>query len=295
MKKSFVLCGIAAVSLITALGLAYQSTHPEHGCAGLVPENDLYIPANVFAAGGISKAQFNQVLDRIESIYRPEIESMGDRLTVNRYWDDGTVNANATKSGKNRVITIYGGVARFPSMGIEGFALAVCHEMGHHLGGGPKYGGRNSWGATEGAADYYATLKCMRRYLAADDNATALKKLKVHPVAKAACQAQFSNLKDQLICQRASVGGEQLTQMHSAIMATYDKPNYDTPATYEVTENFHEEGYPYPQCRMDTYFQGMLCKVSENSRMSDTDYKQGSCYSPVHKIGARPRCWFFPN
>ncbi|WP_413561170.1 hypothetical protein [Bdellovibrio sp. HCB209] len=293
MKKSIILCGIAATALIATLGFAFKPSHTEHVCAGFVPENDLYLPANLFAAGGVTKAEFNQVIDRIETLYRPEIESMGDRLTIKRYWDDGTVNAHATKSGKNRVLSLYGGLARFPSMGVEGFALAVCHEVGHHLGGGPKYSGRDSWGATEGAADYFATLKCLRRYLAAEDNATALKNLKVDPVAKEACQKQFSNLKDQLICQRASVGGEQVGELHQRLNEMEIRPKYGTPEVYQLTEM--TEDYPYPQCRLDTYFQGMLCQVSEYTRMSDTDYKQGSCYEPVHKVGARPRCWFVPN
>ncbi|WP_413581252.1 hypothetical protein [Bdellovibrio sp. HCB288] len=293
MKKPFLLSVIAAAAFTAVLGFALTTPHTGHTCTGLVPENDLYIPANTFAAGGISKAQFNQILDRIEALYKPEIESLGDTLTINRYWDDGTVNAYANKSGKNRTIHIYGGVARFHSMGVEGFALAVCHEIGHHLGGGPKYSGRESWGGTEGAADYFATLKCMRRYLASEDNAKALKNLKVDPVAKTACQKQFSNPRDQLICQRASVGGEQVSQLHQSIGGIPVQPKYGTPDTYVQTEE--DEAYPQTQCRMDTYFQGMLCAQSEYTRMSDTDYKQGSCYEPVHKVGARPRCWFVPN
>ncbi|MEK2690586.1 hypothetical protein [Bdellovibrio sp. GT3] len=296
MSKSMI-CGLFAAILtmtgISASGLSTHTPHSGHLCAGLVPENNLQIPANMFAAGGITKNQFNQVIERVKSIYEPEIRSMGGSLTINGYWDDSTVNANAVKFGNDRVINIYGGLARFYSVDVEGLALAVCHELGHHLGGGPKYSEPNDWGGLEGTADYFATLKCLRRYFASEDNERALAGKKIDPTAKAACEAQYPNAREKFICLRASLASEQLAEMYQMITQSGAKPKFNTPETYQVTELYEE--YPTPQCRMDTYLQGMLCRENEYTRMSDTDFKQGSCYAPRDKVGARPGCWFVAN
>jgi hypothetical protein len=230
----------------------------------------------------------------MEKIYRPEIEAAGDHLQINRLWSDGTVNASAQRNGNTRVLNMYGGLARHPAITIEGMALVVCHEMGHHAGGAPKidswYGG--AWATNEGGADYYATLKCLRRFFAEDDNAAILKDLTLDPVAVQGCQTQFSNPNDVLLCERASLAGQSTANLFQQLSKEKTPPSFGTPDTSQVDQT--DDSHPATQCRLDTYFAGMQCQAQVSQALSDTDYQQGSCYSPKDAVGFRPRCWFKP-
>lgn len=266
-------------------------SHIENLCQGFVPANNLYIPAGLYSSGGISEDQFNQIMDRIEKIYAPEFEP-SESFQVSREWMNGTVNAYATRFDNVRVIIMFGGLARHKAIGVEGMAYVACHEVGHHLGGSPKRQA-GDWSVTEGGADYFATLKCLRRFFAEDDNEAVIAKLKLDPTAKAGCEAQFSDKKDQMICLRSSEAARQASELFDDLARSVKSAQYDTPETNEVP-NTILFSYPSNQCRLDTMLAGMLCQVSVNDRLSETDYKQGSCYTPRDSVGFRPRCWFAP-
>jgi hypothetical protein len=285
--KTIVLFGILALSLLPGF------FHNEELCQGFLPKNNLYIPAGLFASGGISQEQFNLIMDRLERIYSPEIASFGEEFKINRLWNDGRVNASATRTGHTRVLNMYGGLARHPSIGVEGMALVACHEIGHHLGGFPtKQDG--DWGTSEGGADYYATLKCLRRFFSEDDNSVSVTNINIDPTVKASCETQFADKKDQLICLRISAAGHQAAELFQVLSREIKVPKYDTPDTSEVPKTIRF-GYPSTQCRLDTYLAGMLCAAPTTDTLSATDYKQGSCYTPRDSVGYRPRCWFAPE
>ncbi|WP_291516231.1 hypothetical protein [Bdellovibrio sp. ArHS] len=294
MTKSTLTRVTAAVALIATLGFTHKTTDTTSVCHGFVPENDMKIPVGLFTTGGITEKQFNDVLDRLERIYKADVERMGDTLKVNRLWKDATVNASAQRSGKTQVLNMYGGLARHQATNVEGFALVACHEFGHHNGGAPKISGwMGSWATNEGGADYFATLKCLRRFFAEDDNAAILKDLDLDPYAVAGCEAQFSDEKDRLICLRTSLAGQSVANLFQSLRKETTAPNFGTPDRREVSRT--NDQHPETQCRLDTYFQGMLCVAKESETVSNTDYKQGSCYAPRDTAGIRPRCWFFPG
>lgn len=294
MTKSIAIRAFAGVALVATLGFTFKSAQVQHLCEGFVPENTMYIPEGLYTTGGISQDQFNQVMDRMEQLFTADIERMGDKLKINRLWSDGTVNASAQRSGNTRVLNMYGGLARHKAIGIEGMALVACHELGHHNGGAPKvdswYG--NAWATNEGGADYYATGKCLRRYFAQDDNAAIVATLNIDPTAKAGCESQYSNVQDQLICERISEAGQQVANLFQDLGQEQKPAKYNTPDKSVVRRT--NDAHPATQCRLDTYFQGSLCHVGESEAPSDTDYKAGSCYTPRDTVGARPLCWFAP-
>jgi hypothetical protein len=74
-------------------------------------------------------------------------------------WDVPIINAQAWCSG-NRRVTVYGGLARYPSITASGFALMLAHETGHHLGGGPLDPDLR-WPTWQGQADYWAAAEGM--------------------------------------------------------------------------------------------------------------------------------------
>ncbi|MDG0816706.1 hypothetical protein [Bdellovibrio svalbardensis] len=294
MTKSTMIRALSGVALVATLGFTFKSQQVQELCHGFVPENSMYIPEGLYTTGGISQDQFNQVMDRVEKIFTRDVEGFGDKLKINRLWSDGTVNASAQKSGNTRILNMYGGLARHKAIGVEGMALVVCHELGHHNGGAPKSAGwYSTWATNEGGSDYFATSKCLRRFFAEDDNAAIVAGLTIDPTAKAGCESQFSNLQDQLICLRISEAGQQVANLFMDLSGDSKPPKYNTPDKSVVKRT--NDAHPATQCRLDTYLAGALCQVRETEVPSDTDYKVASCYTPRDAVGFRPLCWFAPK
>jgi len=76
-------------------------------------------------------------------------------------WANNTVNAVAWRRGSERHVTLYGGIIRHRAVKVEGLALVMAHEVGHHLGGTPRYPDI-PWASCEGQADYWGSLIAMR-------------------------------------------------------------------------------------------------------------------------------------
>ncbi len=285
---------VAGVALVATLGFAHKTAVEATLCEGFLPPNDMKVPVGLFTVGGITEEQFNGVIDRMERLFRADVEAKGDTLKVNRLWSDATVNASAQRMGNTQVVNMYGGLARHAATNVEGFALVICHEYGHHNGGAPKTAGwfGGGWATNEGGSDYYASLKCLRRFFAEDDNEAILAGLDLDPVAVAGCEAQFPNRRDQLICLRTSLGGQSVANLFQALKKESTPPTFGTPDRSEVRKT--NDSHPATQCRLDTYLAGMFCVAKENETVSNTDYKQGSCYAPRDVAGVRPRCWFAP-
>ncbi len=268
-----------------------------NGKTGIVAENKLYIPAGLKILGGINKTQFNNVIDRVESIYKSQVEKLGAKLSFERNWDDGTVNAYAHRddqSGKIWFVSLFGGLARHPQMTEDAFAVVACHELGHHLGGAPKKkdsDGNSRWASNEGQADYYATLKCLRNYFKGLNNQEIVAKLNIPSLVTKSCQKSFANAEEIAVCQRSSMAGLDLGNFFKVLMNTKIAVNFNTPDTTKVLKT--DDNHPQAQCRLDTYFQGSLCDKNVNEDLSDTDVNIGSCTQRNGDVmGLRPNCWF---
>jgi hypothetical protein len=276
-------------------------SEPKQLCDGFLPPNNMKIPVGDksikgFTGGnGITEAQFNEIMDRIQAQLGDVVKAKGGTLVINRLWDDATVNASAQQQGNQWIINMYGGLARHPDINYEGMALVACHEMGHHLGGAPKinqvFGG--AWATNEGGADYFATLKCLRGFFGNDDNGAIVAKANIDPLAKSGCMQQFKTTAEQDLCMRTSIAGDSVAYVFMDLRKETTKPRIDTPDKTEVDQM--DDNHPATQCRMDTYYAGIFCPVAASMPNSDTDYKAGSCVQGVDPIGYRPRCWFQPN
>ena len=265
----------------------------EDGRTGFLPENDLRIPVGLKTTGGLTEAQFNAVIDKVETIYAPIVSNMGGTLKIARKWEDATVNANATRAG-SWLVNMYGGLARHQTITEDGFALVLCHEIGHHLGGAPKVGGfLNRWASNEGQADYFATLKCLRKTFLNDKNLTLVRKLKAPAALTEACAKAWPNKDDKAICVRNGMAGASVAALFASLR---NKPEakFETPDTKVVTST--DDAHPAHQCRLDTYFQGALCEIGFNEEVSQKDEVKGTCHGSLgHTIGLRPLCWFKPK
>jgi hypothetical protein len=262
------------------------------GKEGFLPKNSMNIPVNTKAPTGISEEQFNEVIDSVESIYSPIVSQMGGKLEVARRWTDGTVNAYAERDGETWKVSMFGGLARHRTITVDGFALVVCHELGHHIGGAPRYAG-DDWAANEGQSDYFATLKCLRRVWLNEDNALAVSKLEVPEYLKESCSNAWSNPADQALCIRGAMAGDSVARLFASM--SWAKPaKFDTPDPKQVTRT--NDNHPATQCRLDTYFQGALCEKSFNEDVTFDSEVTATCHgSTGHTNGLRPRCWFKPS
>lgn len=288
MKRTLLLSAAAALFAAAAVTPAAASE-----CAGFLPPNDLNIPAGSPMARGITEAQFNEVMDAIEKIYKPIVAARGAVLVLKRLWSDGTVNASAQQSGKNYILNMYGGLARHEAITQDGMALVACHELGHHLGGAPKTGGWNPWASNEGQSDYYANLKCLRLVFAdkASKEFTALSE--GDEVAMQGCEAMYSGDKDREVCYRAAMAGKSVAYLFKALRNETVTPRFDTPSQTVVTTMM--SAHPPTQCRMDTYLSGSLCTQPVSAALSESDPAVGTCTRKAgFQAGFRPLCWYKP-
>ena len=282
-------------SILVSVIVAALSVVPRAAelCDGFVPENNMKIPVGSFEAKGITQAQFNQVMDRVEKIYGPEIKARGGRLVLKRLWDNATVNASAQRSGKDYILNMYGGLARHESITQDGMALVVCHEMGHHIGGAPKYGGGNDWASNEGQSDYFANMKCLRRMFA-DEGAAFTGPKGDDAGPRAACEASFPSATDRAMCVRGSMAGMSVTTLFRILRNETVLPRFDTPDPAVVTRM--SDSHPGTQCRLDTYYAGSVCGRAVGDQVSETNPATGTCtIAGGQASGYRPRCWYKPG
>jgi hypothetical protein len=287
--------------IITALMLSLLIT-PSFACnldgtSGIVEDNDLFIPVDSFRNAGLNEEQFNAVIEKIEQIYSPIVVSLGAKLVVNRKWTDGTANANASRMGKKWNVNMYGGLARHETITEDGFALVLCHEVGHLVGGAPSIGtifGKPM--ANEGQADYFAATKCLRKTFLNDDNSTIVSLMTVPATLSSACMKAFPNKAEQNICIRTGMAGASVADFFAAIKKL-PVAKFDTPDPAVVSSTF--SSHPAHQCRLDTYFQGSLCEVSFNEDVDSEKMKdevKGTCHPSLgFTSGLRPLCWFKPK
>jgi hypothetical protein len=280
----------AAVLLSTTFSYACDI----HGITGFAPENDMRISVFDKDTNGMTEQRFNDIISRVEKVYAPVVQSKNAQFEVKRNWTDDTVNAFAQRMGSVWQVQMFGGLARHPVVTDDGFMLVMCHETGHHLGGAPKKGGVSGrWASNEGQSDYFGSMKCMRRVLENDDNVSIVTKIKVDAEATKACQSVYTNENEIALCQRIAMAGKSLALLLSELSKT-TKVAFNTPNKMVVTKT--NDAHPEAQCRLDTYFSGILCDKSWDQDVSDKNPVTGVCIKKDgHQVGTRPLCWYKPT
>lgn len=269
-----------------------------HGQSGFLPENKMRIPVGLKANGGLTEAQFNTVLDKVERAYSSFVSQQTngqDKLVIERRWTDETVNAYATQEnpGEYRIV-MFGGLARHEAVNEDAMALVACHELGHHMGGAPRKNdptGKKRWASNEGQADYWGTMKCLRNLFENDNNDKVVKNLKVPAILDAQCRSIYTNTNEIALCKRTAMAGYQVGRLFNDLSGDQKPVDFNTPDKNVVTTMF--DAHPASQCRLDTYFQASLCDHGFGEIVSTTDANVAVC-SEVNgdKVGNRPKCWY---
>lgn len=283
---------LISIFSITSLILIGLFDGEKHLCKGIVEDHNMIIPLSTWQQTGISEQDFHSALDAVNEVFAPIVAQAGGNLIVQRRWSDDRVNATASRSGRNYVITMYGGLARHPAVTKDGFQLVACHEIGHHIGGAPKVNRFfNSWASNEGQSDYYANLECTRLLWPDDENREWLSQNEVNPTVVATCNEVYGITEDQIHCYRASHAGLSLAQMLQSVRNEPEGPEFETPDERVADRTL--DSHPATQCRLDTYFQSALCQPPKGEQISETDPFIGTCSQKRNfTIGTRPRCWF---
>lgn len=285
-----------AIAALTLLGTATASY------ADFLPPNKLHLQDNKNRAANMTQAEFDSIIDEAIAFYGPFLkQNFNATFKVNRYWSNSTVNASATQFGKTWTVNMYGGLARRPEATPDGFALVLCHEIGHHLGGYPF---ASSWAADEGSSDYFATLSCARDLWKSQVEKNALSREIITAYPKSLCDSKWTEEADQNLCYRSLLAGRSLGSLLAALGGT--KAEFTTPDKSIVKATNHS--HPAGQCRLDTYIAGALCGQEfdpavipgkdlgskRNTVAAEEASGRFTCLRTEFTEGTRPLCWFKP-
>ncbi len=309
MKSLSLLISTVILSALMAAGpsIAKNANELDKAICHFFPANKFRFPVSNDPRQ-MTHAQFKKILAATESVYKPLFARLGlGNLNITERWSDDRVDACASFSApcsartadpfsKDRFVEIYGGLARHPNITPEGLMVAICHEIGHHLGGYPRYQNNENDMSTEGQADYFATAKCSRLIYEAlspksNENWLWTYKSRIPQEVIAPCLANFNTQSVELIyCARSSIAGYSLAQVLSATAGEDPKIlsfSRKDPAVVQTTF----EGHSQAQCRLDTYTAGAICRADPRTPFSMTNPIQGACANQGTD-GSRPACWF---
>lgn len=259
---------IRSFAILMALGSISVSAYVSGGVHYSLPPNDLWKQDrlnNIFAENVAEETMFNKIVDAGYEIYKPMADQWKEKLVINKKWTNSTVNADTSRFFGKVTINMYGGLARRKEINPEGFALVLCHELGHAYGGIPYIQKYNKMSA-EGQADYYGAKECVRAIVAK----LQLDGYQQTPTGfmEKSCAETTSNQGDYDLCLRGLTAGQALGKL-LAVISKEKSPDYETPDKTVVNETILS--YPNTvQCRLDTYFSGVTGKN-------------------------RPLCWFKPD
>ncbi len=318
------------LSIVLLATLSLSAFHRE-ALGQILPENTLHLTArDTLAPPNIDLRTFNEILDRIDAVYRPLAATFRARFEIERAWEESTVNAYAAKKRSRWVIHMMGGLARRPEITPDGFMLVACHEVGHLFGGYVFAHGSFAYVSNEGQSDYYAAQVCTRLMWADDVRLNAEAAWSVAPAAKNKCDTTWGSEADRNLCYRTANAGLSLTNLfyasaYAAVMeynnrlsqnpSSRSRPlplpvraSHATRDPRQVTKT--DDSHPALQCRLDTYLAGALCTDrfdmtdipgryhfirGRHSAVAERDAAPSSCFSwesSSSPESVRPTCWF---
>jgi hypothetical protein len=296
------------LGLVLTLGLSTAMAAPtqhHYRVRAALPPNNLNFADNPNRVQNIDEKTFNAIIDTAQAYFAPVFAKHNAKLQIVRRWTDSTVNAYAEQQGNNWLVTMFGGLARRPEITQDGFALVICHEIGHHLAGYAFID--EDWASTEGNSDYFSTQACARVLWGKPSFANHMAGRYVTRLEQQACDTAWKDQNSRDVCYRSINAGQSLANLLAAIGGER-APHIETPDPAQVSSTYTE--HPAAQCRLDTFVQGALCtkpfdfnvipargiSAGQGSAAAEMESMKYTCYtSQGFQLGARPRCWFKPQ
>jgi len=256
MKKALLaLCPLFVACSMTDVNSTNQTiaANDTPSYSSFMEENDLWKEDDLNAKGGITESEFRKVIDLGLKFYTPLAERNNESLKIKPNWDDSTVNANCSRFFGSVTINMYGGLARRDEVNIDGFALVLCHELGHAYGGTPYISEWNKMSA-EGQSDFYGARECLKKII---PELTGKDESYVEGYIETKCGEVYGvNTTNYSICLKQLSAAQSLGNL-LAYVKEEPQPNFETPDPTVVKETL--TSYPETiQCRLDTYHNGAL-------------------------------------
>ncbi|MBF0361179.1 MAG: hypothetical protein HQK49_09220 [Oligoflexia bacterium] len=253
------------------------------------------VTTTIISAGlaTVTSERFDEIIDDIQKIYASTIKSERDlNLFIMRLgMSPNGLRDGVAIVGKRAMITISKVVASDANITEDAFAMLVCHEFGHVLGGRPTFDKKGMIGITsvEGQADYWAAAKCFKKYATKTKmNLISQKVLEnfvsdIPDVIAKKCKKNFSqDTYKSLICQRTAKAALSLKDYFNLNKSTNDDDYVSENKVAKKTKSLTTlTTYGTNQCRFETYLRGAYCDSDINSNSNCT---VGD--------GVRPNCWY---
>lgn len=243
----------------------------------------------VVSENGLTEKDFRELVGRVRKVYDPVFAARGYEVEYLLYWDVEEGNAMTSEKDKKAYFLFAGGLLRARYMTKDGFLFAACHEIGHHLGGFPKEKDL-PWCSTEGQADYFANLRCMREILKGDPENAKARELDLPRNIRKKCEKMFTDEESVNICLRSTKAGEDAFRF---LQAKERGGDADSSLFNQILAPVDQTIMRYPEhaCRAVTAFRGAIC--DRTGELSDTDETAGVCHKKNgDRAGLRPSCWF---
>lgn len=257
--------------------------------ASIIPKNHLSIPSTIKA--NISELEFNHLIQKTLSPYQSLMTAHygATEFEIIKLWEDGTVNTATGKKDGKFLLKVYGGLARHPLITPDAFTMILCHEIGHLIGGAPTWKPFNQ-ASSEGQADYFATNKCFKKINENEDLKIPNDTIPTYALNK--CQKSYRDPRGFNLCKRSALAQLSLISLMHELSGHPTRPKFETPDPYEMSV-IQFNGYPKPQCRLDTLLAGSLCHSDINELHDMNLYNKGNCATQNGDTeGLRPRCWY---
>lgn len=257
------------------------------------------VASQSFAAITVSEA--GQLALAVHRVMSTDLQATG--RTVNFRWIEGSpefmMKTMANNAPNSYTIQTEGGVYRNKQMTPAIYAMMLCHEFGHVLGGAPltteKFAVSTFTSklqienlkklSAEGQADYFATNVCMPRVLTQGSFALNLETLTAEQKSTvvSGCTEMNPDAMNRQICMSSAVLSAQMLDIFAQLPSqpenapTLETVNAENGLGVGVVATSILDGYPSLQCRLQTLFSGSLHSGKK------------TIYDP------RPRCWLAPE
>lgn len=173
-------------------------------------------------------------------------------------WEKPYFTAYTVENEKVLTIGFWGGMARIPGMNDEAVALITCHEVGHVIGGEPRFKlPLYQILSSEGQADYYATSVCLKNYFASEPDTLKILNESHDPHMLDLCEKRYQSPLQRAICLRSLIGIEGMRNLLLYMKPEEGSASWDQKAEHQVPDTLYDQ-YPTNQCRLDTLIAGTL-------------------------------------
>jgi hypothetical protein len=261
---------------------------------GLLPQKGARAAIDATEARNVLAVFEKEIVPAVSEIFKTQFTI---QCQLDMEFPQPLVTAASDRSGTDWRVTIWGASILHPRLTRDGFALLICHELGHHFGGAPwkkESDGSVRWSSAEGQADYYATAVCAKRIFDLLP-APFFDSFSYPQEVKKKCAEQGLDRSGVNLCARTILAAKSfIDASYETELSWMATDAGRVPRTIGVETDPRDGHYEYPssECRMQTLRNGALCYQISDPRTGDLlGISQRERYCATGPA-ARPTCWY---